>query len=78
MMKHLAADLFMLFAVAAVAQQTPAPKPQLSWVAPQSPEVKRLADVLAGGKPLKNSKPIGAELRAQEFSRFAAVQVAIR
>lgn len=48
MMKHVIPGLFVLFAVAAVAQQTPAPKPQLSWVAPQSPEVKRLADVLAG------------------------------
>ena len=48
MMKHLVVGLFVLFALAAVAQQTPAPKSQLSWVAAQAPEVKRLADVLAG------------------------------
>ena len=48
MMKHLVASLFVLFALAAVAQQTPAPKSQLSWAAPQTPEVKRVADLLAG------------------------------
>jgi hypothetical protein len=48
MMKHPIASLFVLFALAVVAQQTPAPKSQLSWVAAQAPEVKRLADALAG------------------------------
>jgi hypothetical protein len=48
MMKHLTSGLFVLFALAAVAQQTPAPKSQFSWVAAQAPEVKRLADALAG------------------------------
>jgi hypothetical protein len=48
MMKHLVAGFFLPFTMAAVAQQTPAPQPQVSWVAPQAPEVKRLADLLAG------------------------------
>ena len=47
-MKHLVAGFFVPFTMAAVAQQTPVPKPQLSWVAPQAPEIKRLADLLAG------------------------------
>jgi hypothetical protein len=47
-MKYFVASLIVLLGVAAVAQQTPAPKPQLSWAASQAPEVKRLADSLVG------------------------------
>ena len=47
MMKHLVAAVFTLLGMAAVAQQTPAPKPQFSWVAAQAPEVQRLS-ALAG------------------------------
>jgi hypothetical protein len=48
MMKYFVASVIVLLAMAAVAQQTPAPKPQVSWAAAQAPEVKRLADLLAG------------------------------
>jgi hypothetical protein len=49
MMKQLIASLFVLFALAVVARQAPAPKSQLSWVAAQAPEVKRFSEISSQG-----------------------------
>ena len=48
MRKHFVAAVFTILGMAAVAQQTPPPKPQFSWVATQAPEIQQLSDALAG------------------------------
>jgi len=50
MKKCFFAAVFAVLGTAAVAQQgpAPAPKPELSWAAPQAPEIQRLVDVLSG------------------------------
>lgn len=63
MMKYSVPSLIVLLAMAAVAQQTPAPKPQFSWAAPQSPEVKRLAELLAGERKTTEKFEVNEFLR---------------
>lgn len=71
-MKHLLAGLFVLFALPAVAQQTSAPKPHPPWVAAQAPEVRRLADALAG--EWKTSEEFGADRNAATDSGVFSIR----
>ena len=50
MLKPIVCAAFSRLGIAPLAQQNPAPqpKPKLTWVAAQSPEVKRLSDALSG------------------------------